>query len=231
MSDENNDDQAAKEAAEKAEAEAKAKADAEAEAQAKKDADDEAFDKDRAMNTIKQQRDEAKALRAELKAAKEKAEKFDAAEAEKLSEQEKLAKRAAEAEAKVADAENKLRQANLLVALSNPEHGIVSAQAAARLLDGVEYDDNGQPSNLKEILPGFLEANAFLKGEPAKARPSGDLNAGAGNRGGDAPKLTEAELDMAEKSGMSPEEYSAFKDVGTHGEYVKAQERLKAGTG
>jgi hypothetical protein len=223
-------------AAEKAAADAKAaedKAAEEAAAEAKRKADEEAdvFDKDRAMATIHKLRDEVKEAKkgsAEAAALKKRVDELEAAQ---LSEQQKLEKRATDAEAKVGAAEEKLRRANLIVELSRPEHGIVNAAAAAKLLDGVEYSDDGEPTNLTEILPGFLEQNAFLKGEAAKPKP-GDLNGGEGGGDKKPPPLTAEELEAAKTLGMTPERYAAMKTVQTPEDWQKlrAAEKAAAGT-
>jgi hypothetical protein len=196
---------------------------------AKPEPEDEAFDKDRAMATITKQREEVKALKARAKEAEDKAAKFDQLEAEKLSEQEKLAKRAEEAEQKVAQAQQKLRQANLIAELSKPEHGIVNAGAAAKLIEGVEYGDDDRPGNLTDLLPDFLEANQYLRGE-VKQPPPAKVDGGAGRTEGPRPPLTADELQAANSYGMTPEHYAALKDVENVDDYVRlqAQERQAA---
>lgn len=223
MADDNTPEQAAEEAAAKEKADADK---AEADATAAEAAEDEPFDKDRAMSTIHKQREEAKALKAELKEAKEKASKLDEIEAEKLSDQEKAEKRADAAEAKAAEADKKLRRANLIAELSKPEHGIVNAQAAAKLLDGVEYSDDGEPSNIADILPGFLTENAFLKGS-VKTTP-GEINPGGGQTDGKAPDLTADELDAAGRIGMTPAEYAGFKGKTSIADLQAAETAAKA---
>ena len=172
--------------------------------------DDEVFDKDRAMATIKKLRDEVKEAKktggrvAELEA------KLQAIEDAEKTELEKAQAKLAEHEAKVATANQRLQRANLIVELSKPEHGLVNAAAAAKLLDGVEYDDDGAPTNLTEILPAFLEENAFLKGEPGKPKPP-NLNGGGGGGDEKPPPLTADELAWAAKLDMTAEEYAAYK--------------------
>lgn len=175
--------------------------------------DDDAYDKDRAMATIKKLREEVKVAKAAGRDAADLKARLDAIEAEKLTDQERLERRAADAEATTAAATAKLRRANLLVELAKPEHGIVNATAAAKLIEGVEYDDNDEPSNLASLLDDFLKANAFLKaaqGGGTGGGAAGDLNAGDGGKGGKAPALTAEQLAMAEQLGMTPERYAAF---------------------
>jgi hypothetical protein len=210
---------AAEDAAAKAAAD-KEKADAEA-AAAKKKADEE-FDPERARATIAAQRASEAKLKADIKALKEKADAYDKAQAEKLSEQEKLAKEAEDAKALAATAQKQLREAKLLAELAKPEHGIVNAAAAAKLIDGVEFDDDGEPKNLtekgadgKSLIESFLAANSFLKGQAQTPDSTVDFGGGANRGGGGAStaQLTQEELDAAKSFGMSPEEYAKYKDA------------------
>lgn len=212
MADPTPEEAAAAKAAEEAAAKA-ATEKAEAEAAAARKKADEEFDPERARATIATQRAEEKRLKDELKAAKEKAAKYDAAEAEKLSVQEKLAKEAEDAKALAATAQKQLREAKLISALADPKHGIVSATAAAKLIDGVEFDDDGAPTNLDAVLPDFLKANEFLKGQVAGGQVE-DMGGGAGRgAGASTTQLTEDELNAAKSFGMSPEEYAKYKDA------------------
>ncbi|MCR4340782.1 MAG: hypothetical protein NUW01_12950 [Gemmatimonadaceae bacterium] len=190
--------------------------------------DGNTFDAARAQALIDKLRDEVKTHKAAAKKAEELEARLNEITEKDKTDAEKLADRAAKAEAKVAAAEQKLRKANLLVELSRPEHGLVSAQAAAKLLEGVEYDDDGAPSNLAELLPEFLESNAFLKGEPAKPKPAGDLNAGSGTGEGKKPSLTAAELEWAAKTGLTPEEYEQAKNISTIDDWEKARKTQAA---
>jgi hypothetical protein len=88
---------------------------------------------------------------AEKQARAEKA-RADALEREKLSETDKLKADAERGRELAEQATAKLRAANLTVALGAA--GLVGprAKAAARLLDGVEYDDADEPTNLIDRL-------------------------------------------------------------------------------
>lgn len=175
--------------------------------------DGQPFDPERAQRTIDTQREEANRLKAELKEAKARAAKADEYEAEKLSDQEKLQKRADEAEAKVAAASERLQRANLIATLSQP--GIVNARAAAKLIEGVEYDESGEPTNLgsaddpDSLLGKFLAENAFLRGNGKPTPPSTDGREGAVDT--PPPSLTAEEAQMAEALGMTAEEYAKNK--------------------
>lgn len=189
------------------------------------------FDKARAMATIQKQRDEEKRLKAELAEARKAKAELDAIKEKDLSEQEKLAKQAQEALAKAEAADSKLRRANLIAALADPSIGIVNARAAAKLIEGVEYDENGEPTNLGKaeeegsLLAKFLADNEYLRGKAVKPTPP-DLDGGAG---GDKtpPALTADELEMAKASGMSPEEYAIFKKGGSLADLQEAGLKLE----
>jgi hypothetical protein len=172
---------------------------------------DDAFDRARAMATIEKQRASEKELRRQLAEAKKAQEQLEALEAEKLSDLEKAQKRAEEAEKALADGQGKIRTAYLLAELAKPERGIASAQAAAKLIEGVEYDDDDKPSNLDDLLPGFLEANAFLvSGDPPKPKPPA-LDGREQDRRPDV-NLTSEQLEAAAKFGMTPERYAQFSN-------------------
>lgn len=86
------------------------------------------------------------------KDAKERQKRIDALEAEKLSETEKLKREADQGRTLAQQATGKLRRAGLLTALG--AEGLVGprAKAAARLIDGVEYDDDDEPTNLADRI-------------------------------------------------------------------------------
>ncbi len=193
--------------------------------------DDDAFDKERALTTIRKLREAEKEGKDAKRRLAELETKLAEFEQRDLSDKEKLEKRNAELEAKVADAQKQLRQANLLAELAKPEHGIVNAAAAAKLINGVEYGDDGTPANLDDVLPAFLEQNAFLKGTPAKPNSAPDVDAGKGAGDAKPPALTAEELAAAQATGKTPEQFAAFKkppgEAFTLADYEKAQEALK----
>jgi hypothetical protein len=135
------EDQAAatKEAADKAAADAEAAKKAEAE-KGLGDAGKAALDAER-----KRARDAEKAL-------KDAQAKLDEIEKSKLSETDKLKKDAEEGKQLAATATQKLRKANLILALADEGLTGGKAKAAARLLDTVDYDDNDEPTNLKDAI-------------------------------------------------------------------------------
>lgn len=132
--------------------------------------------------------------------------------------------RAAQATEMAANATAVLRKGNLLAELSKPEHGIVDVQAAVALIQGVEYDDQGQPVNLTtsegetpSLLDTFLAEKPYLKaqGTPAPAPTPPNLNGGGGGQQIPGPSLTPEELAAAKQFGMTPERYAAMRDART----------------
>lgn len=198
----------------KAEEEAAAKAAEDKKPETKPDP--EKWDEERAKATIQTQRESEAAA---LKRAKDAEAKLKKIEDDQLSESEKLKKDAEDGKRLAAEATETLRKAKLLAELAKPEYGLVNASAAAKLIEGVESDDDGSPTNLgspdedDSLIGKFLGANDYLKGIPTKPKaPSTDANeAGGGSE--DAPELTAVELSAAKASGMSPKEYAAFKDA------------------
>lgn len=158
---------------------------------------------------------ERKARRDAEKRAKDAEAKLKAKEDAELTETERLKKRADDLEARADTATSKLREAKLLVALG--EHGLTGARAkaAAKLIDGVEYDaDSDEPTNLQDALDSARETygdDLFAGATPAKPKPP-KLDGGPGNDDRDGPSLTAEELEMAKSFGMTAEEYAAFKD-------------------
>lgn len=181
--------------------------------------DGKPFDPQRAMDTILRQREREKELEAQLRELKPKAAKLDEIERAQLSEQEQAELRAREAEDKATKAERTLRKANLISALNHPDLNLVDARAAAKLIEGVEYDDDGEPSNLgrldeaDSLIAKFLAEHPYLRGERAKPTPPPtDAREGGDRR---TPQLSAEEIAAAERAGMSHEEYAAYKGGAT----------------
>jgi len=181
--------------------------------------DGKPFDPERAQADLEKAREDARKAKAKARELEEKAGKYDQLTEQQKSDLQKAEDRAAEAEKKAGDADSKLRRANLIAALSDPSLGIVNARAAAKLIEGVEYDDDGEPTNLGDLdkedslLSKFLSENEYLRGKAAKPKaPSLDGGEGDNTK---PPELTADELEVAKQTGMSPEEYAAFKSGGS----------------
>jgi hypothetical protein len=214
---------AAEKAAEEATAAKAAEEKAAADAAAAK-TDDRLTDADRKAleGVVKKERDARREADKALAAAQKELDELKAAD---LSEKEKAEKRAEEAEAKVTDATSKLRKANLMTALADKGLTGAKAKAASKLLDGVEYDEDDEPKNLDESITAATAeyGEDMFKGA---ARPAPNLNGGSGNEGDPPPPLTAEEIQYAKSMGMSPEEYSAYKNP----EYVAPKPEAAATT-
>lgn len=122
---------------------------------------------------------ELETIRAALKKAnseaaghRKKAEELDKLKADQeaatLSETQKLQKQLAKLQA---DHDNALRTSqeriiNYEVRLQAAQAGIIDPDAASKLLDwsAIEYDDNGQPTNVPKLLADLLKAKPYLAG-------------------------------------------------------------------
>lgn len=142
-------------------------------------------------------RDREKAARAEADAAKKRADDLEAAQlsdAEKaVKDAEKANKRADEAEAKAAKAEEKaksrLLKANVIAEAAKA--GFKNPERAFQALDEgeVDYDDDGEPVNVGDLVKALAESGDFAlqsnaPGSGATANPAG---------GGETPKETDAQ--------------------------------------
>lgn len=195
---------AAKEAEEKAAADAAAAKEAE-----EKAAKDAAALGDAGKAALAAER---KARKDAEKAAREAQAKLKEREDADLSETEKLKKQVEEANGKVSSATEKLRRANLLTALGDAGLVGARAKAAVRLLD-VEFDDDDEPTNLKDAIKAATAeyGEDMFKAATAKKKPGGS-DAGDGNEDREGPTLTADELAAAKAAGMTPEQYEAFKN-------------------
>lgn len=173
------------------------------------------FDKERALATIRAQREAEKAAKDRIKELEAQAAELQAIkDAEKTElEREREARERLEAENAAKDA--RLRDANLRTALADTKYGIADPEIAATLLKGeVAFDDDGNPQDLDQVVESLLERKPLLKAGAAATRtapPSIDAGAGQGN--GPEPALTAEELDMAKRLGQDPRLYAELKRV------------------
>lgn len=204
-----------KEASDKEAAEAKAKADKEAADNANKDDDDD-DDKplgEKGKAALVREREARKKLEAEQR---ETAKRLKAFEDKELSETEKAKKEKDEATEANKSATEKLRKANLMLALG--EEGLIGAKAkaAVRLLDDVQFDETtDEPKNLSDALKAAKAEygeEMFQGATPAKDKKSGKTDAGGGSEDRDGPALTADELKAAKASGMTADEYRMYRD-------------------
>lgn len=195
------------------------------------------FDKDRAMATIKAQRESEEALKQRVKEL-EKAEKaLKAIEDEKKTELEREREAREKLESENPKLKQELQNARLQVALADPALGIVDPETAATLLKerGLTFTEDGSPEGLTEAVESLLEAKPFLKGNGPTPKPEPpNIDAGAGQGNGPAPNLTAEELEFAQQMGQDPVLFAELKRLReekgsiTHDDYQAAVERANA---
>jgi hypothetical protein len=95
---------------------------------------------------------ERKARKDAEKAARDAQKKLDDIEAANLTKEQAAEKRAEQAEARESAATAKLRNANLRDAIAAKGFSGPQAKAVAKLLDGLEYDGDDEPTNLDARL-------------------------------------------------------------------------------
>lgn len=123
---------------------------------------------------------EAQKMRADLKALQEAESKRQEAD---MSELDKAKKLATDAEARIGSIQARLVQAEVRSVAASL--GFADASIASKLIDSsqLNLDDEGMPTNAKELLEGLLKDHPYLKGQtsglPATQR------AGSGAAGAD----------------------------------------------
>lgn len=154
------------------------------------------------LDDAKKLRSENRSLRERLKALEEAKRAEDEA---KLSDQEKQALRLADLERQLAERDRALVERTVLAATVDAASrlGFANPRLAYRLLDQseVEYDAEGQPTNVDALLRQILKAEPYLVS--AHARPSGSIDGGTRGSAG----LTEAQINA-----MTPDEYAARRE-------------------
>lgn len=108
-------------------------------------------------------------LRDTQKTVKELQEKVQADDDAKKSELQKLTERTQSLESQVREKDGRVKSLSLENAVVKRASGmgIVDPDAAYRLLDAdaVEYDDNGKPTNIEDLLKDLVEAKPYLRGK------------------------------------------------------------------
>ena len=209
---------------------------AEAEAKAKADDDPKAWDYERGMATITKLREEAKAAQKEARRAAELEARLKEVEDRTKTEEEKRAEKLAEYERTEAARQMELQDMRLRLAVHEKAAslGVADAELAYAALNRseIEYDQDGDPTNIEDILKATLERHPALRATGVPAPRAGGTDGGGGGHKGAGPSLTAEELEAARVLEMEPERYAAFKGVKTEEDYRKAREALKsAGAG
>ena len=135
------------------------------------------------LDEARKLRSEASNLRTRLKAAEAKAAEFDKlkadAEAAKLSETERLQKQLADLQKahETATAQVKAERARAAIQVQAFQNGI-DPKLAARLIElsDLEYDDDGQPSNVPALIKTLIKEYPNLVSKAAPATSGGATN-------------------------------------------------------
>lgn len=149
---------------------------AKASAQATASRDDDAVQKEleSLKKALKKANDESKEHRLKAKELDELKAKI---QAEQLSEKEKLEKKLADLQRSHDDAAraHQERIINYEVQLKAAQLGIADPSDAVKLLDWseIEYDDNGSPTNVQELLKSLLKAKPYLAAQTKTTPTSG----------------------------------------------------------
>lgn len=155
-------------------------------AAAAQEPEEEAFDKDRALATIRKLREGEKTSKAQAKELEELRAKVKAADDAKLSETERLANEAQEAKIKAERLEADLREERTLGAVEREATKLQFSNPAVayRLLDRskIEYGDDGKPKNVATLLEALAKEEPYLiksstngttPGNPPGPKPAG----------------------------------------------------------
>jgi len=137
------------------------------------------------------------------------------AEQARLSEAEKLRKELETANAKAAQAEERARR-RLLEASFVAEataQGVRFPDTALPLADvsAVKISEDGSVDGVREAIKALVDAGKLVMRDRPQA-PSTDARAGGGQKPTErTAALTEAELQVAKRLGLTPEEYQKYK--------------------
>jgi multidrug efflux pump subunit AcrA (membrane-fusion protein) len=182
--------------------------------------DGKPWDPQRQQDLIAKLREENREKDAKLAAAQAAEEELAKLRQQQETDEQRRARELAEAQSKAEQAAEQaaasteaLRKGYLLAELAKPEHGIVDAEAAAALITGVEYGEDGRPTNAAEKVAAMLEGRPFLRAVPAAPAAAPNLNGGGGTNPAPAPPLTPEEVAAAKQYGMTPEKYAQWRDA------------------
>lgn len=135
------------------------------------------FDRDRAMSTIRKLRDEVKSAKASTKELDDIRTQLKTIEDAKLTDQEKQQKRFDEAQQKIADYERQQTEwarerqeltTRTAIVSAAQKIGMVDPEAAYKLLDltTLEFNEDGSPKNTEKVLRALLQSKPYLAGSP-----------------------------------------------------------------
>ena len=167
------------------------------------------------MALIVKLREEVKTEKAKGREVPELKRRLQELEDAQLSEQERIAKERDDLLAERKELLESQQETNLKLAVYGRQQalGIVDADLAIAALDraAIEWQD-GQPTNIADVLVSLLESKPILKGVPQAAHAA-NINAGGGQTSAPAPALTAAELEAARLMNLTAEDYAATKGI------------------
>jgi len=181
--------------------------------------DDDIFDKERAMRTIRALREEVKAGKASIKTVADLETRLLEIENANKTEEQLRAERLAELEKAEQARASEVQGLRLKLAVHERAStlGIADPTLAVAAITGpaVEWAD-GEPTNLDDILADVLERHPALKtkteDEPTPSkRTTAGTDSGTGRGSGKGPTLTADELEAAKAMGIAPERYAALR--------------------
>jgi len=181
------------------------------------------------MALIVKLREEVKTEKAKGREVPELKRRLQELEDAQLSEQERIAKERDDLLKERTDLLASQQETNLKLAVYGRQQalGIVDADLAIAALDraAIEWQD-GQPTNIADVLVSLLESKPILKGVPQAAHAA-NINAGGGQATAPAPALTAAELQAAEAMGLTAAEYHASKGVRSLADFKAAEKAAR----
>jgi hypothetical protein len=131
-----------------------------------------------------------------------------------LSESEKIAERAAEAEKRLAAYQDRLLKSEIKMTAQAAQ--FAKPEMAFKFIDAdaIEYDDNGDPTNLGDLFAALKESEGWLfnAAAPVAPKPPDVPKIGRiGSSAGDPNKGANNVFSHAAVKAMSPEEYAKIK--------------------
>lgn len=166
----------------------------------------ETFDKDRALATIRKQREREKTLATDLKTLRADLKKFEDKERERSdadkSELEKAHLKLAAAEKAHEESQAKLRRTLIAQAIERAaaKHNARDPEVVAKLIDyeALEVDDDGTPTNAEDLVKTLLKDKPYLVADVAD-QPTSRNGVPATPRSSGAPKREDKIKENEEK--------------------------------
>lgn len=174
------------------------------------DGDDKTFTEDDVNRIVQKRLAREREKYSDYEDLAEKAKQFDELEDQRKSELEKAQERTSKLERELEQAQLQAQETRLhnAVLAEAAKKGVIDPDAAVQLLDRslLEWDDDGNPTNIAEAMDSLLDDRPYLAGQHG-GRPNGSADQGA--RGRPAGSLTREDLKT-----MSPEQINKARKEG-----------------